>query len=65
MNSFAYRRATTSAQALDAVKAPHTSFLAGGTNLIDLMKYRVEQPTELVECRLARWCETVTWRIIR
>ncbi|GAA3757164.1 FAD binding domain-containing protein [Terriglobus aquaticus] len=49
MNSFAYRRATSSAQALDEVKAPNASFLAGGTNLVDLMKYRVEQPTELVD----------------
>ena len=49
MNSFAYRRATSSAQALDGVKAPNAVFLAGGTNLVDLMKYRVEHPTELVD----------------
>jgi xanthine dehydrogenase YagS FAD-binding subunit len=49
MNSFAYHRATSSAQALNEVKAPNSSFLAGGTNLVDLMKYRVEQPAELVD----------------
>jgi xanthine dehydrogenase YagS FAD-binding subunit len=49
MKSFAYRRVTTNAQALDAAKARGASFLAGGTNLVDLMKYRVEQPASLID----------------
>ena len=49
MKSFAYSRASSSAQALEAIKAQGASFLAGGTNLVDLMKYRVEQPSSLVD----------------
>jgi xanthine dehydrogenase YagS FAD-binding subunit len=49
MKSFAYNRATSTGQALDAAKARGASFLAGGTNLVDLMKYRVEQPDSLVD----------------
>jgi xanthine dehydrogenase YagS FAD-binding subunit len=49
MKSFAYNRATSTGQALDAAKARGASFLAGGTNLVDLMKYRVEQPASLVD----------------
>jgi xanthine dehydrogenase YagS FAD-binding subunit len=49
VKSFAYTRVTSNAQALEAVSARDASFLAGGTNLVDLMKYRVEQPTSLVD----------------
>lgn len=49
MKSFTYSRATSNAQALDAGRARSASFLAGGTNLVDLMKYRVEQPASLVD----------------
>jgi xanthine dehydrogenase YagS FAD-binding subunit len=49
MKSFSYSRATSNEQALAAVRAPGTSFLAGGTNLVDLMKYLVEQPASLVD----------------
>ncbi len=49
MNTFVYSRAASNAQALDDVKAANASFLAGGTNLVDLMKYRVEQPSTLVD----------------
>jgi xanthine dehydrogenase YagS FAD-binding subunit len=49
MKSFAYTRVTSNAQALDAGRARGASFLAGGTNLVDLMKYRVEQPASLID----------------
>jgi xanthine dehydrogenase YagS FAD-binding subunit len=49
MRSFAYRRVTSNAQALDAARSRDASFLAGGTNLVDLMKYRVEQPASLID----------------
>jgi xanthine dehydrogenase YagS FAD-binding subunit len=49
MKSFAYSRVTSNAQALEASRTRGASFLAGGTNLVDLMKYRVEQPTSLVD----------------
>lgn len=49
MNSFTYTRATSNTEALNEIKTANASFLAGGTNLVDLMKYRVEQPAALVD----------------
>jgi xanthine dehydrogenase YagS FAD-binding subunit len=49
MKSFAYIRATSSTQALEAARDRDSSFLAGGTNLVDLMKCRVEQPASLID----------------
>jgi xanthine dehydrogenase YagS FAD-binding subunit len=49
MNPFSYQRATSPDQAIQAVSAPGTKFLGGGTNLIDLMKYNVEHPTKLID----------------
>ena len=50
MKPFTYERAT---DALSAVKAvaenPGAKFLAGGTNLLDLMKLEIERPTHLVD----------------
>lgn len=50
MNSFAYTRATSVADAIEAIAAdPAARFIAGGTNLVDLMKYNVERPTRLID----------------
>lgn len=49
MNSFQYVRATSNDGATAAVQANGAKFLAGGTNLVDLMKYQVEQPSSLVD----------------
>jgi xanthine dehydrogenase YagS FAD-binding subunit len=50
MNPFAYSRAADAAAAVTAIAAkPHTKFLGGGTNLIDLMKMGVETPAQLVD----------------
>jgi len=49
MNTFNYERATTSREAVHAGASRGAKFLAGGTNLVDLMKYRVEAPTVLVD----------------
>jgi xanthine dehydrogenase YagS FAD-binding subunit len=49
MNTFEYSRATSEEQALKSGRNREAKFLAGGTNLVDLMKYRVEQPTALVD----------------
>ena len=49
MNTFSYVRATDIASALRAAHDPHTHFLAGGTNLLDLMKGGVEAPMRLVD----------------
>ena len=50
MKSFKYTRAVDAAGATQKVSAnPAAKFLAGGTNLIDLMKEYVERPDELVD----------------
>jgi xanthine dehydrogenase YagS FAD-binding subunit len=50
MRPFAYERARDAAGALAAsAEVPGTRYLAGGTNLVDLMKLGVEQPARLVD----------------
>ena len=50
MRSFSYERAQTPEQAAAAVAGkPGAKFLAGGTNLLDLMKLEIETPTHLVD----------------
>ncbi|GAB6845928.1 xanthine dehydrogenase YagS FAD-binding subunit [Methylorubrum rhodinum] len=50
MNRFDYVRPNTVAEAVQALGAdPAARFIAGGTNLIDLMKYDVERPGRLVD----------------
>ena len=50
MNPFTYTRAIDTRQAISAVSGnPKAKFLGGGTNLVDLMKMGVEQPTQLVD----------------
>ncbi len=50
MNPFQYQRATAPESALRTLDTTkQAAFLAGGTNLIDLMKYGVEHPTTLVD----------------
>jgi len=49
MKPFAYTRAADSQAALQAIAQENAKFLAGGTNLVDLMKENVEQPSRLVD----------------
>jgi xanthine dehydrogenase YagS FAD-binding subunit len=50
MKSFTYERANTPADAAAAVaRTPGAKFIAGGTNLLDLMKLQIEAPTHLVD----------------
>ena len=50
MNRFDYLRATTVAEAVQARAADAAArFIAGGTNLIDLMKENVARPTRLID----------------
>jgi xanthine dehydrogenase YagS FAD-binding subunit len=49
MRAFDYLRATSVDDAIAALSDPGTRCLAGGTNLLDLMKGYVEQPTRLVD----------------
>ena len=50
MRAFTYERATSPARAAEAVaQQPGAKFIAGGTNLLDLMKLQIETPTHLVD----------------
>lgn len=50
MKAFTYERAETPAQAVAAVaRTPGARFIAGGTNLLDLMKLSIETPSHLVD----------------
>lgn len=49
MRPFKYSRATDAANAVQMAATAETKYLAGGTNLLDLMKEDVERPTELVD----------------
>jgi xanthine dehydrogenase YagS FAD-binding subunit len=50
MRPFTYERASTPAEAAAAIgRTPGAKFIAGGTNLLDLMKLQIETPTHLVD----------------
>jgi xanthine dehydrogenase YagS FAD-binding subunit len=50
MRSFTYERATTAAEAVaHAARTPGARFIAGGTNLLDLMKLEIETPAHLID----------------
>ena len=50
MKPFTYERVQTPGQAAAAVAAhPGSRFIAGGTNLVDLMKHQIEAPTHLID----------------
>src|SRR3954454_1904445 len=50
MKPFTYERAHSPAQAAEAAaRIPGAKFVAGGTNLLDLMKLQIETPTHLID----------------
>ena len=50
MKSFTYERARNPADAAAAaLRNPDTKFIAGGTNLLDLMKLEIETPSHLID----------------
>lgn len=50
MKAFTYERAgSPQAAAAAAAAAPSAKFIAGGTNLLDLMKLQIEAPTHLID----------------
>ena len=49
MRAFTYERAADARSAVAAVSRPGAKFICGGTNLLDLMKLEIEQPTHLVD----------------
>jgi xanthine dehydrogenase YagS FAD-binding subunit len=49
MKPFRYERAGSLASACASATEPTAKFIAGGTNLLDLMKLQIETPTHLVD----------------
>jgi xanthine dehydrogenase YagS FAD-binding subunit len=50
MKPFTYERARSPAEAAAAAaRSPGSSFVAGGTNLLDLMKLEIETPQHLID----------------
>jgi xanthine dehydrogenase YagS FAD-binding subunit len=50
MRSFSYQRANSPREAAAiAASTPHAKFIAGGTNLLDLMKLEIETPAHLID----------------
>lgn len=49
MQPFQFTQAATVDQAIKAQALPQTRFIAGGTNLIDMMKLDVERPSTLID----------------
>ena len=49
MKAFTYQRVTSPAEAAAAAKTPGAKFIAGGTNLLDLMKLEIETPAHLID----------------
>ncbi len=49
MNRYSFIRVTDADAAVQEKLGSAVKFIAGGTNLVDLMKYNVEQPTRLVD----------------
>ncbi|MEP6906427.1 MAG: xanthine dehydrogenase family protein subunit M [Pseudoxanthomonas sp.] len=49
MKAFAYERAGSPAAAAAAARTPGAKFIAGGTNLLDLMKLEIETPAHLID----------------
>ena len=60
MNTFDYKRVFKSEAALHAIAEPKAKFLAGGTNLLDLMKYGAEAPSSLIDINHLDAFATVT-----
>jgi xanthine dehydrogenase YagS FAD-binding subunit len=49
MKPFTYERARTPVEAASAARTPGARFIAGGTNLLDLMKLQIEAPAHLID----------------
>lgn len=61
MNPFTYLRAANSEQAIATiVREPEAMFIAGGTNMLDLMKEGVHTPSQLVDIRKLPSAEIVS-----
>jgi xanthine dehydrogenase YagS FAD-binding subunit len=61
MKTFDYVRPTTIAEAVAAASEPGAAWLAGGTNLLDLMKGGITQPRRLVDVNHLPGLDAIDW----
>jgi xanthine dehydrogenase YagS FAD-binding subunit len=61
VNRFDYIRPATVAEAVAAVGQPGSAYLAGGTNLLDLMKTGVAQPQRIVDITRLPGLDRIEW----
>ena len=61
MRSFDYHRATSVADAVAASSRAETAYLAGGTNLLDLMKGGISRPAHLVDVTRLAGLDSIDW----
>ena len=61
MKDFEYLRPTSIAEAVAAASAPGAAYLAGGTNLLDLMKGNVTRPDRLVDITRLHGLDAIDW----
>jgi xanthine dehydrogenase YagS FAD-binding subunit len=62
MNTFDFVRPRSLDEAFAAAAAPGASYLAGGTNLVDLMKTGAVRPARLVDIGALPGLDGVEWR---
>jgi xanthine dehydrogenase YagS FAD-binding subunit len=61
MKNFEYLRPTTIPDAIAAAAAPNAAYLAGGTNLLDLMKGGVARPDRVVDVSRLPGLDRIEW----
>jgi xanthine dehydrogenase YagS FAD-binding subunit len=62
MRNFDYVRAMSVVEAVAAAAGPDTAFLAGGTNLLDLMKGDVARPGRLIDITHLPGLDSIEWQ---
>ncbi|HWA79093.1 MAG TPA: xanthine dehydrogenase family protein subunit M [Acetobacteraceae bacterium] len=62
MNRFDYVRPATIAEAVAAAAEPGATYLAGGTNLLDLMKGGLVRPSRLVDVSRLPGLDAIAWQ---
>ncbi len=61
MNRFDYIRPATAAEAIAAAALPGSAYLAGGTNLLDLMKVGAARPERLIDISRLPGLDSIDW----
>ncbi len=61
MNRFDYIKPKSVKEAISAASAPGSAYLAGGTNLLDLMKIGVAKPTRIIDIARLPGLDGISW----